>query len=139
MDTLFTGSNMSSFPTVASRQSSTQLQMLTLDTLLMFPTLASPTMVHQVDPAGPDSVEVESVADLDPVAADSVVDLDPVEADSDPVVVDPDTSQCSLTKTTKPYAINNYIIYGPYCDEIKTHSMHNYIRWVSIIIAACNE
>jgi hypothetical protein len=92
MDTLPTVNTMSSFPTVASRPSSTQLPMLTLAMSLMFPTLASPTMGQRVDLADPDSV-----------------------------VEDPDTSQFSLTERTKPYALNNYIIYCPACDLIKVH------------------
>jgi hypothetical protein len=85
---------MSSFPTVASRPSGTVSLMLTLATLPMFPTLASPTMV------------------LLPTRADP----DLVVADPDSVVEDPDTS---LTKRTNPYALNNYIIYCPDCDLIK--------------------
>jgi hypothetical protein len=88
---------MSSFPTVASRLSSTVLLMLTLATLPMFPTLASPTMVLLLTRA----------------------DRDSVVSDTDSVVEDPDTSQVSLTKMTKSYNLNNYIIYCPDCDLIK--------------------
>jgi hypothetical protein len=88
---------MSSFPMVASRPSSIVSLMLTLATLPMFPTLASPTMV------------------LLPTRADP----DLVVADPDFVVEDPDTSQVSLTKRTNPNALNNYIFYCPDCDLIK--------------------
>jgi hypothetical protein len=42
-------------------------------------------------------------------------------ANPDSVVADPDTSQFSLTKKTKAYAINNMIIYCPDCDIIKVY------------------